>query len=584
MKGEVLMINAMNEYEKWISSEMLDKASKEELDRISLDENEINERFYKNLEFGTAGLRGIIGCGTNRMNIYTVRKATQGLAAYITGLGEEAMKRGVVIAYDSRLYSDVFAKEAALVLCANNIKAYLFDELKPVPMLSFAVRHLNCAMGIMITASHNPAKYNGYKVYGEDGAQIAPDVAEKILSHMDSLDIFNDIKFTDEVEAVSGKMLEMVGSKVEKIYLENVMAQSINKDLLDKTDIKIVYTPFHGTGNIPVRKILKMRGLDNIYVVAEQEKPDPAFSTVTSPNPENPEGFFYAVNLANSVGSDIIIGTDPDCDRVGVMAKAPDGKFVPMTGNQMGALLTHYIITERIKNKTLPENPIAVKTIVSTELAQKICDKYNVEMKNTLTGFKFIGEIIKELEEKGEDERYIFGFEESYGCLCGSYARDKDGVVATMLICEMAAFYKEKNMTLYDAVQELYKEFGYFRESQKALTLEGISGLQKIKNMMSFIKENPFTEMNGQKVVTVTDISRGEKTNLVTEKTEKISLPKSDVLIFELEDETKFIVRPSGTEPKIKFYFFVCGKDAKSADKLMSNLSGAVLEQIDKLM
>ncbi len=578
------MIDARIEFEKWISSEMLDKASKEELDRISSDENEINERFYKNLEFGTAGLRGVIGCGTNRMNIYTVRKATQGLAEYIKTLGETAKKRGVVIAYDSRLYSDLFAKEAALVLCANGIKAYLFDELKPVPMLSFAVRHLNCAMGIMITASHNPAKYNGYKVYGEDGAQIAPDVAEKILTHIDSLDIFKDIKTTDEVESVTSGLLEMAGSKVEKIYLENVLAQSINKDLLDKTDIKIVYTPFHGTGNIPVRKILKLRGLDNIYVVAEQEKPDPAFSTVTSPNPENPEGFFYAVNLANSVGSDIIIGTDPDCDRVGVMAKAPNGKFVPLTGNQMGALLTHYIITERIKNDTLPKDPIAVKTIVSTELAQKICDKFGVEMKNTLTGFKFIGEIIKGLEEKGEDERYIFGFEESYGCLCGSYARDKDGVVATMLICEMAAFYKEKNMTLYDAVQELYKEFGYFRESQKALTLEGMSGLEKIKNMMRFIKENPFTEMNGQKVVCVTDISKGEKTNLITEKTEKIALPKSDVLIFELEDETKFIVRPSGTEPKIKFYFFVCGKDAETADGLMNSLSGAVLEQVDKLM
>ena len=578
------MVNAQIEFEKWLSSEMLDKTSKDELERISSDENEINERFYKNLEFGTAGLRGIIGCGTNRMNIYTVRKATQGLARYIETLGENAKKRGVVIAYDSRLYSDIFAEEAALVLCANNIKAYLFDELKPVPMLSFAVRHLNCAMGIMITASHNPAKYNGYKVYGEDGAQIAPDVAKNILGFMDNLDIFNDIKTTDKISAVSSSCLEMIGDKVEKIYLENVLAQSINKDLLDKTDIKIVYTPFHGTGNIPVRKILKLRGLDNIYVVAEQEKPDPAFSTVTSPNPENPEGFFYAVNLANSVGSDIIIGTDPDCDRVGVMAKAPNGRFVPLTGNQMGALLTHYIITERIKNNTLPKNPVAVKTIVSTELAQKICDKYNVEMRNVLTGFKFIGEIIKGLEEKGEDERYIFGFEESYGCLCGSYARDKDGVVATMLICEMAAFYKEKNMTLYDAVQELYKEFGYFREEQKALTLEGISGLNKIKSMMNFIKENPFTEMNGQKVVSLTDISKGEKLNILTDEREKISLPKSDVLIFELEDETKFIVRPSGTEPKIKFYFFVCDKNAEAADKLMESLSGAVLEQIDKLM
>ena len=578
------MLNAQAEFEKWLSGEFLDITSRNELERIINDENEINERFYKNLEFGTAGLRGIIGCGTNRMNVYTVRKATQGLAEYIKALGEKAMERGVVIAYDSRLYSDLFAKETALVLCANNIKAYLFDELKPVPMLSFAVRHLNCAMGVMITASHNPAKYNGYKVYGEDGAQIAPEVAEKVFKAIDSLDIFEDVKTANEIDAVSCGLLEMIGSKVEKVYLENVFAQSINKDLLDKTDIKIVYTPFHGTGNIPIRKILKMRGLENIYVVPEQEKPDPAFSTVTSPNPENPEGFFYAVNLANEVGSDIIIGTDPDCDRVGVMAKAPNGKFVPLNGNQMGALLTHYIITERNKNNTLPQKPIAVKTIVSTELAQKICDKYNVEMRNVLTGFKFIGEIIKDLEEKGEAERYIFGFEESYGCLCGSYARDKDGVVATMLICEMAAFYKEKNMTLYDAVQKLYEEFGYFRESQKALTLEGISGLKKIKNMMSFIKENPFTEMNGQKVVALTDISKGEKLDLISGKTEKINLPESDVLIFELEDETKFIVRPSGTEPKIKFYFFVCGETAKAADELMNSLSGAVLEQIDKLM
>ncbi len=584
MKGEISMLDVKNEFQKWISSEVLDKASKVELERIKADENEVNERFYKNLEFGTAGLRGIIGCGTNRMNVYTVRKATQGLAEYIKGLGEDAKKRGVVIAYDSRLYSDVFAKEAALVLCANGIKAYLFDELKPVPMLSFAVRHLNCAMGIMITASHNPAKYNGYKVYGEDGAQIAPEVAEKILANMDSLDIFKDIITTTDVESFSAGLLEMIGEKVEKIYLENVLAQSINKNLLDETDIKIVYTPFHGTGNIPVRKILKMRGLDNIYVVAEQEKPDPAFSTVTSPNPENPEGFFYAVNLANSVGSDLIIGTDPDCDRVGVMAKSPNGEFVPLTGNQMGALLTHYIITERIKNNTLPKNPIAVKTIVSTELAQKICDKYNVEMKNTLTGFKFIGEIIKGLEEKGEEERYIFGFEESYGCLCGSYARDKDGVVATMLICEMAAFYKEKNMTLYDAIQEIYKEFGYFIETQKALTLEGMSGLEKIKNMMKHIKENPFKEVNGQKVVAFTDISKGEKLNPITNEVEKIALPKSDVLIFELEDDTKFIVRPSGTEPKIKFYLFVSDKTADSAKALMKSLSEAVLAEIDKLV
>lgn len=569
---------ASKEYERWCESSFVDEETKKELVSISTDDKEIEERFYRNLEFGTAGLRGIIGVGTNRMNIYTVRKATQGLAMYILSCGGNEAERGVVISYDSRFYSDVFAMEAARVLAGNGIKAYLFDRLNPVPTLSFAVRHLNCIAGIMITASHNPAKYNGYKVYWEDGAQMPPLYADKVLEYIENIDIFEDIKIASKVEAVTKNLLVMIGKEVEMAYLGEVAKQSTGSENIEKLGDKlhIVYTPFHGSGNIPVRSILKMVGVDNVHVVKEQEEPDPQFSTVKSPNPENPEGFIYAEELAYKLDASFIIGTDPDCDRVGVMVKNPEGKFVPLTGNQIGSLLIDFIASQRIQSQTMPKNPIAVKTIVTTPMAEKIANSYGVEMKNVLTGFKFIGEIIKNLEEKGEEDRYIFGFEESYGYLAGTYARDKDAVVASMLIAQMAAYYMTKNMTLFDAMQSLYEKYGYFKEMQKSITLEGIEGTARIKNFMQSCRENPIKEVDGKKVITFSDYSKSEKINIANGEKETIKLPKADVLEYVLEDNRRFIIRPSGTEPKIKFYFFVEGKSGEDAENLMNSIEKAV--------
>ena len=575
---------ANKEYERWRESSFLDESTKKELVSISTDEKEIEERFYKNLEFGTAGLRGVIGVGTNRMNTYTVRKATQGLAMYILSCGGDAAERGVVISYDSRLYSDTFALEAAKVLAGNGIKAYLFDRLNPVPTLSFAVRHLGCIAGIMITASHNPAKYNGYKVYWEDGAQMPPQYANKVLEYIEKIDIFEDIKVMDKIEAITKQLLITIGKEVEMAYLGEVVKQSMGSENIEKLGDKlhIVYTPFHGSGNIPVRRILKMVGVENVHVVKEQEDPDPKFSTVKSPNPENPEGFMFAEILAYDLDASFIIGTDPDCDRVGVMVKNPEGKFIPLTGNQIGSLLMDFIASQRIKSGNMPENPIAVKTIVTTPMAEKIANSYGVEMKNVLTGFKYIGEIIKNLEEKGEEERYILGFEESYGYLAGTYARDKDAVVASMLIAQMAAYYMTQDMTLFDAMQALYEKYGYFKEVQKSVTLEGIDGSTRIMNFMKACRENPIEEVDGKKVVSFSDYSKSEKINIVTNEKETINLPKADVLEYVLEDNRRFIIRPSGTEPKIKFYFFVEGKTNEDAENLMNSLKKAVDEIAEK--
>ncbi|MBQ2897677.1 MAG: phospho-sugar mutase [Clostridia bacterium] len=574
------MLNATDIYNKWLSYDALDVDLKKQLEEIKDNQEEINERFYCDLSFGTAGLRGIIGAGTNRMNIYTVKRATQGLADVIVKEGETAKKRGVAIAYDSRLYSDKFAKEAALVLAANGIKVYLFDELRPTPELSFTIRHLNCISGIIITASHNPAKYNGYKVYWEDGAQMPPEFADKVLENIKNTDIFEGVKSISEQEAINSGLLTIIGEEVDKAYLENVYAQSINKDLVKKIadDFKIVYTPFHGAGNKLVRKILEMIGVKNVYVVKEQEMPDPAFPTVISPNPENPEGFSYATKLANKVDCSFIIGTDPDSDRVGVMVRNPEGEFIPISGNQMGVLLVNYVLSQRHKKGLLPENPVVIKTIVTTELTDRICEKYGIDITNVLTGFKFIGEVIKGLEEKGEEKRFVFGYEESYGYLSGSYARDKDAVVASMLIAEMAAFYADRNMTLYDGLVEIYEEFGYYKELQHSVTLEGMEGIKKIAAMMQHLKDNPIEEVDGEKVIRIDDYSKSVTKDMISGKTDKISLPKSDVLAFYLPDNKKFIIRPSGTEPKIKFYFFAKGKDQKDANAIMDKLSKAVLD------
>ena len=573
-------------YEQWLAFDGLDEELKNQLTDIKDDENEINERFYQELSFGTAGLRGIIGAGTNRMNIYVVNRATQGLASLICAEGEEAKKRGVAIAFDSRLYSDRFAFEAAKVLVANGIKVYLFDSLRPTPELSFTIRHLNCISGIIITASHNPAKYNGYKVYWEDGAQMPPHFADKVLENIKKTDIFTGVKSVSDEQAKASELLTIIGEEVDKAYLENVFAQSINRDLVAKIadDFKIVYTPFHGAGNKLVRRILDMIGVKNVFVVKEQEMPDPAFPTVVSPNPENPEGFSYAVELANKVGSSIIIGTDPDSDRVGAMVKNPEGEFIPISGNQMGVLLVNYVLSQRNKKGLLPENPVVIKTIVTTELTDRICEKYGIQITNVLTGFKFIGEIIKGLEEKGEENRFVFGYEESYGYLSGSYARDKDAVVASMLITEMAAYYADRGMTLYDGLVEIYEEFGYYKELQHSVTLEGMEGTQKIAAMVEALKNNPIKEVGGEKVIKFCDYSKSVSLDLESGKEEKIDLPKSDVLAFYLPDNKKVIIRPSGTEPKIKFYFFVKGKDQKDAQVQMDKFSKDVFGITDSLL
>lgn len=573
-------------YKRWIEDSAVDIDTKNELLAIANDEDEINERFYQNLEFGTGGLRGIIGAGTNRMNIYTVRKATQGLAMYICKQGEEAKKRGVSIAYDSRLYSDVFALEAAKVLAASGIKAYLFDELRPTPELSFSVRYLNCIAGIIVTASHNPAKYNGYKVYWEDGAQLPPQNADKVLEYINSIDIFDDVHVISKMEATSKGLLQMIGKEVDDAYLSHVIKQSINKDLVRQVgdQLKIVYTPFHGAGNKPVRRILSMLGVSNVYVVREQEDPDPAFSTVKSPNPEDPDGFVYAVELAKKTNSPLIIGTDPDSDRVGLMVRNSDGDYVTLSGNQVGVLLTNYILMQKAQNHTLPKDPVVVKTIVTTELTTRVCEKYHATLYNVLTGFKFIGEVIKNLEDKGEEDRYVFGFEESYGYLAGTYARDKDAVVASMLIAEMAAWYTTRNMTLYDGLQELFEEFGYYKELQKSITLEGISGVHKIKEIVEYLRENTPETVDGVKITALRDYESGVRTILETGKTEKLDLPSSNVLYFELENGSNFVVRPSGTEPKIKFYFFVHDQTDAAAQKKLDGLSDCVLTMIKKLL
>lgn len=580
------MNHAMKQYKSWLESGVVDLATKNELLNIEQDEDEIKERFYQSLSFGTAGLRGIIGAGTNRMNIYTVRKATQGLAMVISEHGEEAKKRGVAIAYDSRLYSDSFAMEAAKVLAANGIRSYLFESLRPTPELSFTIRHLNCISGIIITASHNPAKYNGYKVYWEDGAQMPPQNADKVLSYIESIDIFEDVKVLSDVDANATGLITIIGKEVDDAYLANVMAQAINPDLVKQAGdkLKIVYTPFHGAGNKPVRKILSKLGVSNVYVVREQEDPDPAFPTVKSPNPEDAEGFVYAVKLATETDSPLIIGTDPDGDRMGLMVRNDKGDYVTLSGNQVGVLLINYILSQKKEKGILPENPVIIKTIVTSEMATRVCEKYGVQITNVLTGFKFIGEIIKNLEEKGEENRFTLGFEESYGYLAGTYARDKDAVVASMLIAEMAAWYTMRGMTVYDGLQELFEELGYYKEVQKAVTLEGISGVQKTKEVVDFFRNNPPESFGDAKVVAIRDYRTGVRKNLVTGETEKLTLPSSDVLYYELSDDTYFVVRPSGTEPKIKFYLFVNGKTQAAADMAMQALSDNLFAVVDTLL
>ena len=557
-----MIMDYIQEYKRWLDNADAETVAK--LKAIENDANEIKERFYKNLEFGTAGLRGIIGAGSNRMNSYVVGQATQGLANQLIKTNPDADEISVAIAYDSRIKSDEFAKVSAAILAANGIKVYLFEELKPVPELSFTVRYKKTTAGIVITASHNPAKYNGYKVYGADGAQLNPELAAIVLDEIGKTDMFKDVKTCDFDKAVADGKIVMIGDDVENAYLDCVAAQSINSDLIrEKGDsLTFVYTPFHGSGNKPVRKILKRMGFDNVVVVKEQELPDGRFPTVKSPNPENKEGFTIAIEYAKKCGADLIIGTDPDADRVGIIVKNKNGEYNTYTGNQVGAMLTEYILSSLKSRGELADDAYVVKTIVTTNLTKAICDNYGVEMKEVLTGFKFIGEKIKESEETGKGT-YIFGFEESYGYLKGTYARDKDAVVATMLIAEMTLWCKENGSSLAEFMDSIYA---------KSVVMEGIDGSEKIAAIMDKLRTDTPTNIGGKKVMAVRDYETSVRTEIKSGTTEEILLPKSNVIYLELEDGNNFIVRPSGTEPKIKLYCLLRGKDSAAAEDLLAKV------------
>lgn len=562
------MVN--EKYLLWCQKATKDLDLIKELKEIEGNEEIISDAFYKNLEFGTAGLRGVIGAGTNRMNIYTVGQASQGLAAYVNSVTENG---SIAIAYDSRIKSDVFAKCAAEIFAANGIKVYIYPELVPTPMLSFAVRRLKCDAGVVITASHNPAKYNGYKAYAPDGSQLGPEAADYVLSIMESVDIFDGVKSMDFDTALKEGKIEYITDDIVEEYLDNVEAQRVEKDI-DFSALKVIYTPLNGAGNKPVRAILKRIGVKNVTVVPEQEMPDGNFPTAPYPNPEIRQPFECALKLAEKVKPDILLATDPDSDRVGI-AVNQNGEYVLISGNDMGVLLLNYILERRTANGTLPKKPVAVKTIVSSELCQKIADSYDCELINVLTGFKFIGEQITILAEKNEQDRYIFGYEESYGYLCGDYARDKDAVVASMLICEMTVFYKNNGKTLLDVLEEIYQKYGYCYSTQKSFTCEGQSGMEKIKEIMSSLRNNPPMEICGSKVVKINDYGTSLSYDKLANTESEITLPKSNVLSYFLEDTSTFIVRPSGTEPKIKTYICAAAKTKAQAEKRRDDLVDA---------
>ena len=571
-------------YEQWIANPYFDEATKEELKSIAEDENEIKERFYMDLEFGTAGLRGIIGAGTNRMNIYTVRKATQGLANYIAKVDKKS--QGVAIAYDSRHMSPEFAQEAALCLAANGIKAYIFETLRPTPELSFAVRHLGCVAGINVTASHNPPEYNGYKVYWEDGAQITPPHDSGIMGEVKAISDWNTVKTMDKAEAEKAGLFEVIGKEVDDAYMAELKKQVIHMDAIqaEGKNLKIVYTPLHGTGNIPARRILKELGFENVYVVKEQELPDGDFPTVSYPNPEAAEAFELGLKLAKEVDADLVLATDPDADRLGVRVKDKNGEYHDLTGNMSGCLLANYEISQRkAVNGSLPEDGALIKTIVTTNLADAIAKGYGVKLIEVLTGFKFIGQQILGFEKSGKGS-YLFGFEESYGCLIGTYARDKDAIVATMALCEAAAYYKTQGKTLWDAMIEMYEQFGYYKDDIKAVTMKGIEGLQKIQDIMNSLRQNPPAEFAGHKVVAVRDYKADTIKNLETGEVTPTGLPNSNVLYYELTNDAWVCVRPSGTEPKVKFYYGVKGTSLADADEKSAVMGKAVLDMVDSMM
>ena len=570
-------------YEQWLSNPYFDDATKEELKNIAEDDNEIKERFYMDLEFGTAGLRGIIGAGTNRMNIYVVRRATQGLANYIAKVDKKS--QGVAIAYDSRHMSPEFAEEAALCLAANGIKAYIFESLRPTPELSFAVRHLGCVAGINVTASHNPPEYNGYKVYWEDGAQITPPHDSGIMGEVKSISDWNTVKTIDKAEAEKAGLFQVIGKEVDDAYMAELKKQVLHMDAIkaEGKNLKVVYTPLHGTGNIPARRILKELGFENVYVVKEQELPDGDFPTVSYPNPEAAEAFELGLKLAKEVDADLVLATDPDADRLGVRVKDKNGEYHDLTGNMSGCLLANYEISQKKAiNGSLPEDGALIKTIVTTNLADAIAKGYGVKLIEVLTGFKFIGQQILGFEQSGKGS-YLFGFEESYGCLIGTYARDKDAIVATMALCEAAAYYKTQGKTLWDAMIEMYEQFGYYKDAIQSVTMKGIEGLQKIQEIMNSLRQNPPAEFAGHKVTAVRDYKADTITDVATGAVKPTGLPNSNVLYYELTDDAWVCVRPSGTEPKVKFYYGVKGTSLEDADKKSETMGKAVLDMVDSM-
>ncbi len=561
------MTSYQNTYQEWLSSQYFDDETKNELLKIQNDGKEIEDRFYKNLEFGTGGLRGVIGVGTNRINKYTVRRATYGLANYILEkCGEEGKTKGVVIAYDSRYKSEEFSTEAAKTLAACGIKAYIFDSLRPTPQLSFAVRHLGCVAGIVITASHNPPEYNGYKVYWTDGGQVCPHIAKEIITEVNKIEDYSKIPTTDS----NNKLIVTLDETVDTAFCDAVKKQVINQELINKVgkEIKIIFTPIHGTGNLPIRRVLSEVGFENVSVVKEQEMPDSNFSTVAYPNPEEKEVFDIAIEMAKKDGADIIIGTDPDCDRVGVVVKDNNGEYIVLNGNQVGSLLVNYVMSNKAKEIKEVHNPMIVKTIVTSELGAEIAKSYNVGCVDTLTGFKFIGEKIHQYEED-KSATFVMGYEESYGYLVGTHARDKDGVVSALLISEMAAYYYDKNMTLYEGLQEVYKKYGYYREELQSITLKGIDGMEQIKSIMNTFRTSNIEEIAGIKVAQLKDYSQGID-----------NLPKSDVLKFILEDNSWIAVRPSGTEPKIKFYYGCNGAEKEVVDNKLEEIMKYVNDMV----
>ncbi|HDR7433504.1 phospho-sugar mutase [Bacillus cereus] len=574
-------MNWKQEFSRWLSYAELDAELKEQLENMKQDEKKIEDSFYKNLEFGTGGMRGELGAGTNRLNVYTVRKATQGLAKFIEKLGEEAKKRGVVVAYDSRHKSPEFAMEVAATLGAHGITTYVFESLRPTPVLSFAVRHLHTVSGIVLTASHNPPEYNGYKVYGEDGGQLPPKEADELISYVNEVEDELTVEVADVEQLKADGLLHIIGQEVDDAYAAELNNVIINKEMVQKVgkDLKIVFTPLHGTSNISVRRGLEEVGFTDVTVVKEQELPDPNFSTVKSPNPEEHAAFEYAIRDGEKVGADVLIATDPDADRLGVAVRNHDGEFQVLTGNQTGALMLDYLLSQKKENGTLPENGVVLKTIVTSEIGRTIAKAYGLDTVDTLTGFKFIGEKIKQYEESGQYE-FQFGYEESYGYLIRPFCRDKDAVQSVLFACEVAAYYKSQGKTLYDGLLEVFDKYGFFREDLVSLTLKGKDGAEQIQEMMATFRKNPPKEVAGLTVVAVEDYKASIVTSLQDGHKEEIHLPKSNVLKYQLEDGSWFCLRPSGTEPKIKFYFGVQDNSLQNSEQKLLTIKEDIMNRL----